>query len=120
MLNRCRTLTAAALAVLLVLAPLESMAAERTPNTTPPNGLPGGVDIMGGWDGTTWRALGTDPNGILRTTEEYPITTQRAPLPVATLVPVHSGHKALSNGAALSPYGYRVLTVTRTAGRLLG
>jgi hypothetical protein len=113
--KRFRSLTATVAAFLLLLSPLTAFSAERTPDTTPTNGKPGGVDIIGGWDGSTWRSIMTDPSGILRTTEEYPITTQRGEFAAGTLVPLHTGLKAVGNGWSASPYGNRILRVTRAA-----
>jgi hypothetical protein len=113
--KRFRSLTATVAAFLLLLSPTLALSAERTPDTVAPNGKPGGVNIIGGWDGAAWRAVGVDPSGILRMTEEYPITTQRGEFAAGTLIPLHTGLKAVGNGWSASPYGNRILRVTRAA-----
>lgn len=64
-----RSVTAVLAVLMLLLTPPLAISAERIPDSTPANGRPGGVDIIGAWDGTSWRVLRTDSDGVLSVTE---------------------------------------------------
>jgi hypothetical protein len=105
MRNNGRHRAAAALAaVLLLVSPLIALAAERTPGTSPPNGLPGGVDIIGGWDYETgtWRAARMDSDGHLLTRPADPVAQ---PVQVWTAKTILAG-VADSSAAPFSTDGY--------------
>lgn len=82
----------------------------QIPSNAKPFGGPNGY----GWDGTAHRAFRSDSNGIQRTTEEYPITSQRVAFTAAAAVAVTTGLKAIGNGYGISPYGRRLLRITAT------
>jgi hypothetical protein len=116
MLNRRHTFTAAALAVLLVLAPPQPRAAEQVPDTIPGNGKVGGVDIIGGWDGTAWRSLSLTSDGVVRVREEFPSEEQADRFIAAgNPVGVHTGLKQIGLGWAVSPFGDRLVKLRRVA-----
>jgi hypothetical protein len=106
---------AAILVALLVLAPPRSALSDVNDGDTPSNGKPDAGKVGAGWDGTTHRVLRTDPNGILRTAEEYPNVLQSAAFTAAVSENVHVGLKQIGNGWSVSPYGDRVVRIRRTA-----
>jgi hypothetical protein len=107
-----RSLAAALAAVLVLVSPLS---ADVNDGQTPSDGRSDAGKLGAGWDGASHRVFRSDPSGILRTTEEYPITTQRGEFTAGTLIPLHTGLKAVGNGWSASPYGNRILRVTRAA-----
>ncbi len=102
-------------AALLLVAPFPGRAQQSNDGTTPVNGLPPSFWPMGGWDGATNRIAKSDPNGILRITEEYPITTQIETPTVGTVVAITTGLKAIGNGYGIWPFGRRTFHIERAA-----
>lgn len=112
-MNRFRALVTAqvyALVISLVaLGPAVAVASEWPDGYQRPNGTAMQAQPMGAFDGSSQRALKSDSNGILRTTEEYPQTSQRVSYTAGAAVAVTTGLKAIGNGYGISPYGLRVL-----------
>lgn len=106
--------TALALGVALVLAAATAFGQQSGDGYIPPNGKPSSFTPGGGWSGSAMKAFRTDPNGILRTTEEYPLTEQKTSVSNAA-ASIYTGLKAIGNGIPISPYGNRVVLLTRTS-----
>ncbi len=106
---------AAALAVMLILAPSLGMASEWKDGYTPSNGVAPGTAGVGVWDGATFRAARGDASGILRVTEEYPAVTATNTYTAATAVPMsNSALIQIGNGWTAYPYALRSVYVKRT------
>lgn len=108
-----RKILAALSALVVLVSPV--FAAEWKDGHTPANGVASGSQPIGAWDGASHRALRSDASGILRTTEEYPITTATSVYPAATLVPLNNAAMTqLGNGWSAYPYGFRSVYIKRT------
>ena len=83
----------------------------RDGGTTPTSGL--SYWPMGGTDGTSNRVVKLDPNGILRTTEEYPPQYQTETAVICSVKPVTRGLKYMGFWYC-APFGQRTIVVTRT------
>lgn len=111
-----RSLVAAVAALALLVSPLAGFAAEQIPGRSPNNGLPGGVDIMGGWDfeTSTWRAVGVDANGAVYTRPLYPDGSQWSFEIAADSLTRAVGMTPAADGIAFTEaqlYGYKVLMI---------
>lgn len=107
----------AAVAALWILAsPALVLASEWPDGYQKANGTAQQAQPIGAFDGSSQRALRSDASGILRITEEYPMTTATAnPFTAANAVPVTTTLTQIGNGWSAYPYGNRSLYVKRTA-----
>lgn len=69
---------------------------------------------VGYWNGTTWIPGKSDPNGILRTTEEYPPQLQVETQANAAIA-VTTGLKQIGDGWSCAPFKERVLRIRRAS-----
>ena len=101
-----------AVAVALVVVAGFSLAQQsRDGGTTPTSGL--SYWPMGGTDSTSNRVVKLDPNGILRTTEEYPYQYQTDRTSICTGDSVYLG--LMYHGSwYVAPFGMRSIIVNRT------
>jgi len=112
----CRKLVALAAVFTLTMSPIMAMAGEVIDGQTPANGQPQAGDVGAGWDGSTHRVFRMDPSGILRTTEEYPQSSQFATTTVASLQQVfwcrYTSLQPLGTAYTAYPYGQKIISFT--------
>ena len=117
-----KRITAIVVVVALALMSPVAIADEKRDGSTQDN-TPS-VDLIGGVDGSSNRALMTDPSGILRTTEEYPVEYQVLRQSMATGFRVSSGSIAtpiiypLGNSVAAYPFHHKGIWIDRESGVL--
>lgn len=72
--------------------------------------------LLGAGDGTVNRELRTDPAGILRTTEEYPVQYQTFSLNVANTVVCTTTVQQIGNSWEAHPWGRQVIKIEHADG----